>query len=80
MIPISMNFTLSIEGRDDYSLGRRARSFLCHITSMAINARNTLELSCNGVRYRIRIQQNGSVLVMHQYLQAREERIKGGNS
>ncbi|NMA22149.1 MAG: 1-acyl-sn-glycerol-3-phosphate acyltransferase [Spirochaetales bacterium] len=83
MIPISMNFTLSIEEEAMIIRPQQGEPTLlpfADITSMAINARNTLELSCNGVRYRIRIQQNGSVLKYTEYAQAREERIKGGNS
>lgn len=48
------------------------------ITSIVINARSTLELSCQGVRYRIRIQQNSSTVKYIEYTYAFRE--QGGSS
>lgn len=83
MVSLSMDFTLSVEDEAMIIRPKRGESTLLRfadITSMAINARNTLELSCNGIRYRIRIQQNGSILKYIEYARTREQRITGDKS
>ncbi len=78
---ISRRFTLTL-GSDGFMIGMRDGETIlfpfASITSTVINAKNTLEITSSGVRYRIRIRRNRSIVKYLEYAQQWAKTETGG--
>lgn len=83
LVTISKRFSLCLQ--DDGLVITRGGDEPMHfpfttLTSMVINAKNTLEVTSDGIRYRIRIQRNGSIIKYLEYARQWEQPPTGGTA
>ncbi len=82
LVTISRRFSLRLEG-DGLTLKSEAGQLIMHLpfaslTSMVINAKNTLEVGSNGLRYRIRIKRDGSIIKYLEFARQWKQPTTGG--
>ena len=83
LVTISRRFSLRLHG-DGLTIERGDEEFMrfpfSSLTSMVINAKNTLEITSGGTRYRIRIKKNGSIIKYLEYARQWKHPNAGGSS
>ena len=81
LVTISKRFSLRLQ--DDGLVAQRGdeefmRFPFASLTSMVINAKNTLEITSEGTRYRIRIEKNSSIIKYLEYARQWKRPHTGG--